>query len=195
MVAAGVDEDLRLVPKPAERLRVHNAVPVTLERRPQPARFLLACASACLVGAHRERRQPPLLVVANARLEGVGNPSGGSVMRARLVAVPALAEALGGPTTTPTLPGVWQGIVTLDGQAHASATDPCRTRNNPPTAQMMIGTVPPSALHAAPVTYDAHSEQRKAIARDLVGLREPAGGRPAPSGEHLVPRLPLRSAC
>ena len=28
---------------------------------------------------------------------------------------------------------------------------------------MMIGTVPPSALHAAPVTYDARSEQRNAI--------------------------------
>jgi hypothetical protein len=28
---------------------------------------------------------------------------------------------------------------------------------------MMIGTVPPSALHAAPVTYDARSEHRKTI--------------------------------
>ena len=28
---------------------------------------------------------------------------------------------------------------------------------------MMIGTVPPSALHAAPVTYEARSEQRNAI--------------------------------
>ena len=55
VVAAGVDEDLRLVPEPAERLRVHDPVPVTLERRPQPARFLFAQPSACLVGAHRER--------------------------------------------------------------------------------------------------------------------------------------------
>ena len=35
VVALGVDEDLRLVPQPAERLRVDDAVAVALERRPQ----------------------------------------------------------------------------------------------------------------------------------------------------------------
>ncbi len=55
VVAAGVDEDLRLALQPAERLRVDDPVAVALERRPQPARFLLARPSACLVGAHRER--------------------------------------------------------------------------------------------------------------------------------------------
>ena len=40
VVALGIDEDLRLVAQPAERLRVDDAVAVALERRPQAA-FLL----------------------------------------------------------------------------------------------------------------------------------------------------------
>ena len=61
---------------------------------------------------------------------------------------------------------------------------------------MMIGTVPPSALHAAPVTYDARSEQRKAIARDLVGLREPAERSTGTHAASTSSRVcPLRSAC
>ena len=54
--------------------------------------------------------------------------------------------------------------------------------------QTMIGTVPPSALHAAPVTYEARSEQRKTIdRRDLLRAGEPperAAG--ADLREHLV---------
>ena len=111
---------------------MHNAVPVTLERRPQPARFLLASASACLVGAHRERRQPPLLVVANARLEGVGNnPSGELRHEGKASSCPGAREALGGTLTTPTLPGVGKGL-SLDGPGALSATDPCRTGTTRP---------------------------------------------------------------
>ena len=40
VVALGVDEDLRLVAEPAERLRVDDAVAVALERRAQPALLL-----------------------------------------------------------------------------------------------------------------------------------------------------------
>ena len=76
VVAGGVDEDLRLVHQPPERLGVHDPVAVALERRAQQARLLLARAPARLVGAHGERREPPLLVLANARLEGIRSPSG-----------------------------------------------------------------------------------------------------------------------
>ena len=76
VVAGGVDEDLRLVHQPPERLGVHDPVAVALERRAQQARLLLARAPARLVGAHGERRKPPLLVLANARLEGIRSPSG-----------------------------------------------------------------------------------------------------------------------
>ncbi len=39
---------------------------------------------------------------------------------------------------------------------------------------MMIGTVPPSALQAAPVTYEARSEQRNTITEAISsGAREP----------------------
>ena len=40
VVALGIDEDLRLVAQPAERLRVDDAVAVALERRAQPALLL-----------------------------------------------------------------------------------------------------------------------------------------------------------
>ncbi len=56
---------------------------------------------------------------------------------------------------------------------------------------MMIGTVPPSALHAAPVTYEApvRAEERDHV-RDLLGLRE-AAQRPALRDglEHLLAGL------
>ena len=60
--------------------------------------------------------------------------------------------------------------------------------------QTMIGTVPPSALHAEPVTYDARSEQRNDDhGRDLLGLGEPAERPPGADGlEHLVSRFPVR---
>ena len=53
---------------------------------------------------------------------------------------------------------------------------------------MMIGTVPPSALHAAPVTYDgAVGAEEDDHGGDLLGLGEPAE-RPAGADlrEHLV---------
>ena len=76
VVALGVDEDLRLVPQPAERLRVDDAVAVALERRAQPALVLCVRAAAALVRANGERRQPALLVLAHEALEGVSNPTG-----------------------------------------------------------------------------------------------------------------------
>ena len=52
----------------------------------------------------------------------------------------------------------------------------------------MIGTVPPSALHAAPVTYDARSEQRKTITAAISSGRASRPERPpgADLREHLV---------
>ena len=47
--------------------------------------------------------------------------------------------------------------------AASAASSVMPTARGPSAHQMMIGTVPPSALHAAPVTYDARSEQRKTI--------------------------------
>ena len=77
VVALRVDEDLRLVAKPAERLRVHDAVAVALERRPQPALLLGQVAPARLVGANGKRRQPLLLVLPHEAREGIGNQTGG----------------------------------------------------------------------------------------------------------------------
>ena len=76
VVAGGIDEDLRLVHQPPERLRVHDPVAVALERRAEQARRLLARAPTRLEGAHRERREPSLLLLAYARLEGIGRPPG-----------------------------------------------------------------------------------------------------------------------
>src|SRR5439155_2369735 len=71
VIPARLDEDLRLPAQPPERLRVNDPVSVALEGGPQRT-FLALCmrAPASLVGAHRERREPPLLVLAHARLEG-----------------------------------------------------------------------------------------------------------------------------
>ena len=54
--------------------------------------------------------------------------------------------------------------------------------------QMMIGTVPPSALHAAPVTYDARSEQRKTITAAISSGRARRPERPSGADlrEHVV---------
>ena len=49
VVSRRVDEDLGLALEPAERLRVENAVPVALERRPDRAFVLATLASAGLV--------------------------------------------------------------------------------------------------------------------------------------------------
>ena len=71
VVAVRIDEDLRLALQAAEGLRMQDPVAVALERRAQPALFVLARAPACPVRADGERRQPRLLVLAYARLEGV----------------------------------------------------------------------------------------------------------------------------
>src|SRR5919201_621428 len=76
VVAGRVDEDLRLVLQPAERLRVDDPIAVALERRAQPAFLPRLGAPARLVGAYGERREQPLLVLANRRLESLGRPSG-----------------------------------------------------------------------------------------------------------------------
>ena len=57
MIALGIDEDLRLVPQPAERLRVDDPVAVALERRAQTAFLFGVRAAAALVGADGERRR------------------------------------------------------------------------------------------------------------------------------------------
>ncbi len=57
--------------------------------------------------------------------------------------------------------------------------------------QMMMGTVPPSALHAAPVTYDARSEQRKTITAAISsGRASRPSGRPAPTFASTSSRSP-----
>ena len=76
VIAVGVDEDLGLVPKPAERLRVDDPVAVALERRAQPALVLSVRTAAALVRADGERGQPPLLVLAHGGREAVGHSPG-----------------------------------------------------------------------------------------------------------------------
>ena len=71
MVALGIDENLRLVAKTAERLRMDDPVAIALERRPEAALLLRSLASARLVRADRERREPPFLVLANRVREAV----------------------------------------------------------------------------------------------------------------------------
>ena len=52
----------------------------------------------------------------------------------------------------------------------------------------MIGTVPPSALHAAPVTYEARSEQRKTTTLAISSGVAETSERPPRADllEHLV---------
>ena len=55
--------------------------------------------------------------------------------------------------------------------------------------QMMIGTVPPSALQAAPVTYEARSEHRNAITAAISsGSASRPSGRPAPTASSTSSR-------
>ena len=59
----------------------------------------------------------------------------------------------------------------------------------------MMGTVPPSALHAAPVTYEARSEQRKTITDAISsGRASRPSGRPAPTFASTSSRSPCWSA-
>ena len=114
VVALGIDEDLRLEPQAAERLRVDDAVAVALERRPQAA-FLLGEVAPAASRTSARRAATASAPRARARaLEGVGRPDPGELRHL--------------------------------GPAYSSAPDADRF------AQMMIGTVPPSALQAAPVT-------------------------------------------
>ena len=76
MVVRGIDPDLRLVAEAAKRLRVDDPIPISLEGRAQPARFLSTCAAARLIRADGERREPLLFVLAHAKLEGVGDSPG-----------------------------------------------------------------------------------------------------------------------
>src|SRR5262245_43992090 len=66
-----------------------------------------------------------------------------------------------------------------------------RDRSRVARAQMMIGTVPPSALHAAPVTYEARSEQRKTTTAAISsGRARRPRGRPAPTFASTSSRSP-----
>src|SRR2546423_9903463 len=62
---------------------------------------------------------------------------------------------------------------------------------------MMIGTVPPSALQAEPVTYEARSEHRKQITPAIsAGSARRPRGRPAPTASSTSSRVLLeRAAC
>ena len=71
MVTFGVDEDLRLPLQAPERLRVDDAVPVALERRPHATRLLRKLPAARLERAHGERGQI-LLARANRVFEAHG---------------------------------------------------------------------------------------------------------------------------
>src|SRR6476620_10930893 len=73
MVAGRVDEDLRLALQPAERLRVHDPVAVALERRADGRLLFRTQASARLVRADGERREPGLLLLPDPRLESLGD--------------------------------------------------------------------------------------------------------------------------
>src|SRR5215204_3900497 len=77
MVADGVDEDLRLSLQPPERLGVDDAVAIALERRPQIALLLRPEPPARLVRARGQRRQPLLLLLADACLERLPDRAGG----------------------------------------------------------------------------------------------------------------------
>src|SRR3989442_12733160 len=71
VVAGRVDEDLRLVHEAPEGLGVHDPVAVALERRPHRApRLLLDRAAPRLVRTYGQRREGPLLLFADAYLEG-----------------------------------------------------------------------------------------------------------------------------
>src|SRR5919204_103050 len=69
--------------------------------------------------------------------------------------------------------------------------------DSPVERHTMIGTVPPSALHAAPVTYAARSEQRNVTTAAISsGSARRPSGRPAPTAARTSSRvLPLRAAC
>src|SRR6266536_420414 len=73
VVTARIDEALRLVLEPAEGLRVHDPVAITLKRRSQAAVVLRMQPPACFVRADGVRRQEGLLLLANPRCEGVGD--------------------------------------------------------------------------------------------------------------------------
>ena len=93
VVAGGVDEDLRLPLEAAEGLRVEQPVAVALERGAHPARLLVPDSPARLVRPDGERRQPALLVLAHALLEGVRNQSGELRHGPRVVAHPVVDRA------------------------------------------------------------------------------------------------------
>jgi hypothetical protein len=76
VVAFGIDEDLGLEAKPAERLRVDDAVAVALKRSAEATFLLREVAAAGLVRADGERRQPAFLLLSNEPLEGVSNSTG-----------------------------------------------------------------------------------------------------------------------
>src|SRR5262249_2418550 len=76
VIATRVDEDLRLVLESSEGLGVNDAVAVALKRSPEAAFLVVVQASARLVAADRERREPGLLLVSDPRREGVRNSPG-----------------------------------------------------------------------------------------------------------------------
>ena len=69
VVALGVDEYLCLSLQPPERLRVHEPVAVSLERRAHRTRLLRALPPAGLVGANGQRGQRELFERAHPLLE------------------------------------------------------------------------------------------------------------------------------
>src|SRR5207237_9706284 len=76
-------------------------------------------------------------------------------------------------------------------------SSPARRRHGGRRAQMMLVTAPPSALHAAPVTYRALSEQRNATTAAISsGSARRPRGRPLPTASSTSSFvLPLVAAC
>ena len=75
VIACRIDEDLRLALQAPERFRMQDPIAVALERRTQTAIVLRLESSACLVGTDCQRRQRPVFLLTNLRLEGVGDSS------------------------------------------------------------------------------------------------------------------------
>ena len=86
-----------------------DPVAVTLERRAEPTRFFFTRAPARVIGTDGKRGEPPFLVLAHAKLEGVSNTAGKLGHEPRLVVHPAARDgriAGSDPSLTPTLPGI-----------------------------------------------------------------------------------------
>jgi hypothetical protein len=82
-----------------------DPIAVALEGRAQPARLLFTRAPSRLVGADCERRQPQFLVLAYAKLEGIGDPAGKLGHAGKASSSSGAGDGRGGPIPSPHPPG------------------------------------------------------------------------------------------